>query len=570
MPIDNEEHTSSGVVEQTLQELNEHRTADATGNAGETEVPLPRYGGDQVQAEASPGRGDYGRLAARRPGGAGVRIRVNPGFIGEPDLRASSFGALPEARVFDLKETVDRLRVLLIGAPQRSLRGEPQLLQEPADRCPAQHNPKLPAQDGAQDSACPQGERKLELPRITTGYRLVDPLNGPGVQFRPPAAPLARIQGFPSAATVQRQPSIYRRSTHTQHARYDFGRLAAMHGLHPTLANLRQFVVRQPASVAPHCGRDNTTSQSHCPDNCEKVSNPHHARPAHQPRLVSFIALLGSTVDYACPSDSAASVRLERASHAPPPRTSPSHNARDTTRYHSDAASHENISPSLFNPLKLVCRTLQQPPKALALCLPQAGRSDIVVANPAPDSIPNCQSNDGPEQSEHQISHDRSSKSSEDSRRAERPLLRRGAALLSLVCPTPAISCEPVRPPTCPRAPEAAPPPGHGAAERLVSFIASFDGVNAYTTMPALIGQAQPTRIEATPTTPLIWPERGASHWPNRPCRPAVRHSVPAKARDALISTSKTPVSAARALPNLARLIETFESHFNRELAAEV
>src|SRR5574340_782148 len=273
MPIDNEEHTSSGVVEQTLQELNEHRTADATGNAGETEVPLPRYGGDQVQAEASPGRGDYGRLAARRPGGAGVRIRVNPGFIGEPDLRASSFGALPEARVFDLKETVDRLRVLLIGAPQRSLRGEPQLLQEPADRCPAQHNPKLPAQDGAQDSACPQGERKLELPRITTGYRLVDPLNGPGVQFRPPAAPLARIQGFPSAATVQRQPSIYRRSTHTQHARYDFGRLAAMHGLHPTLANLRQFVVRQPASVAPHCGRDNTTSQSHCPDNCEKVSN---------------------------------------------------------------------------------------------------------------------------------------------------------------------------------------------------------------------------------------------------------------------------------------------------------
>ncbi len=39
---------------------------------------------------------------------------------------------------------------------------------------------------------------------------------------------------------------------------------------------------------------------------------------------------------------------------------------------------------------------------------------------------------------------------------------------------TPAISCEPVRPAPGRRAHEAAPPSGHGAAERLVSFIALF------------------------------------------------------------------------------------------------
>src|SRR5574340_197004 len=64
---------------------------------------------------------------------------------------------------------------------------------------------------------------------------------------------------------------------------------------------------------------------------------------------------------------------------------------------------------------------------------------------------------------------------------------------------TPAISCEPVRPPPCHRAHEAAPPSDHGAAERLVSFIALFGSPHILRSGFALSGPRCDAATECEP-----------------------------------------------------------------------
>ena len=82
-------------------------------------------------------------------------IAAHPGLVQEVDGRALGFGAGTDSREGLGLPGLDRFRVLLVGAPQRPLRGQAQGPQQSPDAHRRQGHSEFPADQLADQIPCP-------------------------------------------------------------------------------------------------------------------------------------------------------------------------------------------------------------------------------------------------------------------------------------------------------------------------------------------------------------------------------------------------------------------------------
>ncbi len=157
-----------------------------------------------------------------------------------------------QLRILLLPPTTGRLRVLLIGPPNRSLYAQSHLPQQPTHRTVTQLYPQSPGDQLPHHTRRPQRKRKLQLQRILPHHRVINPLQPLRLQLRWPPPSLARLQLPPSPAPVQRQPAKHRAQVHS-HGRRHFCRLRPRcQARNPSPSQFRQRPMIQFPSVCVH------------------------------------------------------------------------------------------------------------------------------------------------------------------------------------------------------------------------------------------------------------------------------------------------------------------------------
>jgi len=121
MAVDNEKYRATGVVHQSLAEVDESGGFELTRVGGETQSSLRAQCRDEVDRIAGTG-GAYDRsLPDWCPGGAGMEVSAHPRLITEVDVAPT---AQPQCGWPDtLRSSIaPRLRDSVVGSPQRTLR----------------------------------------------------------------------------------------------------------------------------------------------------------------------------------------------------------------------------------------------------------------------------------------------------------------------------------------------------------------------------------------------------------------------------------------------------------------
>jgi len=251
--VDDQEHWPGRVVQQSLAEVDEHLGVQRAVVDGEPQRALRGDRGDHVDRMPGAGGAHYRGVADRRPGGAGVVVRADPGLIGEVDRRPRLLGLGPNGRVDLALPRLNRGRVLLVGPVQRPLRGQPELVQQPAHTHHRQPHVELAADQLADHLPRPQRERKLQLPRISPDDQRVQPAQLlPGQPRRPPGhrpRPQRVLPTFP----VLGHPAVHGAPGHSQ-CGGDILRMCPGLDLldRAQPQHLQRLVVQLPAVVIPH------------------------------------------------------------------------------------------------------------------------------------------------------------------------------------------------------------------------------------------------------------------------------------------------------------------------------
>jgi len=134
-----------------------------------------------------------------------------PRLVGEEDGGALAGRSGAQRRVLLLLPPPDPLRVLLVGAHQRALRGQADPPKQLPDALRGVLHAELPLDEIPDDVPCPQREVELELPGIPPDNPSAQPRHLPGRQFRFGARRLLHFQGVGSAGRVHCQPSEHGR-----------------------------------------------------------------------------------------------------------------------------------------------------------------------------------------------------------------------------------------------------------------------------------------------------------------------------------------------------------------------
>src|SRR4030042_1568904 len=150
----------------------------------------------------------HGGLPFKSPSCPRVIIAPQPQFICKPDFCSQSFSFLGNRRIFLRTPLPSPLGILLVGPPQGLLRSNSQLCQQTPHRIDAQPD-IIPLINQCRDGLpCPQGKRKLILPRIFANDHLIDPSDYAPIQLAWAATSFARVQATPSTGTIHRQPVV--------------------------------------------------------------------------------------------------------------------------------------------------------------------------------------------------------------------------------------------------------------------------------------------------------------------------------------------------------------------------
>jgi len=248
MLVDDQEHGASLVMQESLEKIDEDFRSQVVLRHHEAEGALGIDGGEQVELEPRPRGLDDGRLALLCPGGAGMVIRTDGGFVAEIDAGSSSLGHSLDPGVVLSHPGQDQFPLLLRGAPLRALRSQPDLLQKASHRNLAQANIEFPPDQLPDHGAGPQSKGKLQLQGIAADNAFVDDLQLLPAQLRSPARGRAGFECLDSPFAVPGNPFIDPGPGQPKSLNDDLGTLSSLDPLHGPDSNLLQGL---PVQFAP-------------------------------------------------------------------------------------------------------------------------------------------------------------------------------------------------------------------------------------------------------------------------------------------------------------------------------
>jgi len=122
MTVDNEKYRATGVVHQSLAEVDESGGLEHTCVGGETQSSLSAQCRDEVDRIAGTS-GAYDRsLPDWRPSGACMEVSAHPRLITEVDGRPHGGSLSADGRIHFALPSLRCYEILLVGSPQRTLR----------------------------------------------------------------------------------------------------------------------------------------------------------------------------------------------------------------------------------------------------------------------------------------------------------------------------------------------------------------------------------------------------------------------------------------------------------------
>ena len=230
-------------MNQPFNELDKARCAHASSDYHESEFTLGTHSRDHIQSKTSPGTAHNRRLSLDCPCSARMMVRSNASLISKEYLRLFCACQAPNPRVPLLQPALNFFRLLLIGTPNRTLRGQSQLRQQPAHRRFAQFYVKTII-DHLPDHFCrPQGIGEPHLKRVLHRLGAENPLHGRAIQLRRSSAPLTSIQRTPSAVTVSCQPTVHGCTGDTHCLGHNFWTMAFLNASYSPLSYRCQILM---------------------------------------------------------------------------------------------------------------------------------------------------------------------------------------------------------------------------------------------------------------------------------------------------------------------------------------
>ena len=122
MAVDNEKYRATGVVHQSLAEVDESGGFELTCVGGETQSSLRAQCRDKVDRIAGTGGAHDRSLPDWRPGGAGMEVSAHPRLITEVDGRPHGGSLSADGRIHFALPSLHGYEILLVSSPQRTLR----------------------------------------------------------------------------------------------------------------------------------------------------------------------------------------------------------------------------------------------------------------------------------------------------------------------------------------------------------------------------------------------------------------------------------------------------------------
>ena len=152
-------------------------------------------------------------------------------------------------------------RLLLISAPNWTLRCQSQLRQQPTDRRLAQFNAK-PIGDYLSDHLSrPQSIGEFHLQRVFHRNGAENPSQGRAIQLRRPSTPFMSIQRTPSTVTVFCQPTIHGCAGDTHCLGDKFRAMPFVHARYSPLSHCSQSLMVKLSSIGlSHTGKHTITA----------------------------------------------------------------------------------------------------------------------------------------------------------------------------------------------------------------------------------------------------------------------------------------------------------------------
>ena len=276
MPVDNQKDGLAPAVDQPLQVFDKDFRRHSPLHDGKMKLACPTHCGNQVHAEPGSRCRHDRRLAARRPGRAGMRVRPDPRFVAEKDTCLAGFSLLADAGILVIQPLRNGSRILLIGPPQGTLRTQPQLIHQASDGRAAQLNPELASNHDPNHVQRPQGKRETHLQGVLSRNRAVHPGDLSSGEFPRPTTPSACLQGLPSTATVHRKPIEDRRSADAQRLGHLVRRLTVLHTGYSAPPKIGQRFPTQLPRIEFHDEKCSII-ENLCPNYFGKVSKSHVA-----------------------------------------------------------------------------------------------------------------------------------------------------------------------------------------------------------------------------------------------------------------------------------------------------
>src|SRR5512138_376634 len=121
-------------MKKALDKFDKSGCPDSPAKDHETEFPLSTDGRDQIQSKPSPGTADHRRFPSHRPRGTRMMIGTDSRLISKEDHGLFFPGQPLNPGILLVQPFLDLLWLLLVRPPDRTLRGQPQLPQQTANR----------------------------------------------------------------------------------------------------------------------------------------------------------------------------------------------------------------------------------------------------------------------------------------------------------------------------------------------------------------------------------------------------------------------------------------------------
>jgi len=272
MAIHYQKDGTVSIMNKALQEFDKPCGSHFPIYSHEPEFPLRADSGYQIKSKSGSCAADYRCLAFNRPRGSCVMIRSHPRLVSKKDHRLLSSGQFTNTGIFFQQPLLNFFRPLLVGTPYRTLRGQSQLNQQPANRGFAQLYTKSPMNDLPDHLRSPEGKRELELQWVLLRYRLINPLNRLGIQLRLAPSPFASIKTRPATIPIASEPSIHGCPAYAHCFEHDLRALPILHAANSSLSKLRQGLMLKSSGIRCFHGCRHITKTISCLYNFETVN----------------------------------------------------------------------------------------------------------------------------------------------------------------------------------------------------------------------------------------------------------------------------------------------------------